>query len=381
MSKQKPFNDYYYKYLKYKNKYKTLLRKNSISRIKTSEYKFQSDINKIVKIANNVKILGMAEATHGQNEITKFRIKVFKNLVKKCNYTVFLLEDQYSCCEQINHYIQTGEGNIRDLLLQQMWFWRSFDLLKLIKWMRKYNMQNGNILEFKGIDIQTICDNYQNKNDKVANYVRSKINANTHIDQDNWVEADGFRDKSMFGVFMKIYDPRKKYFFYAHNYHISKKDLVGNGSIIPGSEFEGRLIRDGETVKWLGSYLSKKFGSDYFAIGNLFTSGGYLETSDIIDQINKFGRIAKYHKVKGSNKKVKGSNEKVKGLDEFVIIKNIPIVGKIDPYQFSEGLTILDDSTINSVRPYPDEWPFDAMMVIKHETPIKLISYESPYNN
>ena len=71
---------------------------------------YNVDIDKIVSIAKNVKIIGMAEATHGQEKITKFRIKVFKKLVKKCNYSVFVLEDQYSCCEQINQYIQTGIG-------------------------------------------------------------------------------------------------------------------------------------------------------------------------------------------------------------------------------------------------------------------------------
>jgi erythromycin esterase-like protein len=327
-----------------------------IGGINSSKHNFKSDIDEIIRIANNVKILGMAEATHGQNEITKFRIKVFKQLVKKCNYTVFVLEDQYSCCEQINRYIKKGKGNLRELLLQLMWFWRSFDMLNLIKWMRKYNIKHGTVLEFKGIDIQTICNNSHNKNDPVANYTKRKSDANNNVDQDNWVVADEFRDKSMFGVFMKIYDPLKKYFFYAHNYHVSKKDLVGGGNIIPGTEFEGRLIRKGQTVNWFGSYLSKRFGSAYFAIGNVFTSGGYLETSDIIEQIDTSGRNANYQKFKES--------------DEFVIIKNIPIVGKINPHELPNGLTVFDD---------PTDKAFDAIMVIKHETPIKLISYESPY--
>ena len=98
-------------------------------------------------------------------------------------------------------------------------------MLKLIKWMRNYNITHHNILEFKGLDIQTICDNNNNnnnnnKNDSISKYVKKKFTLNNKINQDDWVAADGFRDKSMFDVFMKIYDPAKKYFIYAHEYQI-----------------------------------------------------------------------------------------------------------------------------------------------------------------
>ena len=345
---QKP-SDYYYKYQKYKSKYYELSRiQNNI--------KYESDIGEILDIAANCQILGMAEATHGQNEITKFRIKVFKLLVKKGGYTVFVLEDQYSCCEQINQYIQFGIGQPRDLLMDLMWFWRSYEMLGLIKWMRKYNLKHnlasrGTILEFKGLDIQSICDLRGNNNhnkDPVATYVKNKNRANNRVDQENWVVADGFRDKSMFGVFMKIYDLTKKYFLYAHNYHIAKQDLVGALSI--NKNFEGRHIRKGETVDWLGCRLAKKFNNKYYAIGNVFTTGAYLETFDLVEQYRQSGIKTIYHKYKNS--------------DEYITVKNIPSVGNIDSDNLPEGLTIENS---------PNK-EFDAVMKIAHETPLDIVS-------
>ena len=47
----------------------------------------------ILNIAKDVDIIAMGEATHGQSLITKIRIDIFKELVKKCGYTVFVLEE------------------------------------------------------------------------------------------------------------------------------------------------------------------------------------------------------------------------------------------------------------------------------------------------
>ena len=348
---QKPNDYYYYKYQKYKSKYHELSCVITQSRIQ-NDAKHELDIKEILNIAVNCQILGMAEATHGQNEITKFRIKIFKLLVKKCGYTVFVLEDQYSCCEQINQYIQFGINHPRNLLMDLMWFWQSFEMLGLIKWMRKYNLKWGNILEFKGLDIQSICNN-PNKKDLIATYVKNKNRANNRVDQDDWVVADGFRDKSMFGVFMKIYDPAKKYFLYAHNYHIAKQDLVG--MLSANTNFEGRYIRAGETVDWLGCRLSKKFHNKYFAIGNVFTSGSYLETFDLVEQNRQSGIKTIYHKYENS--------------DMYITVNNIPTVGKIDSDNLPEGLTILNSSNRE----------FDAVMKIAHETPLDIISLDTLY--
>lgn len=334
----------YYKYRKYKNKYNNLLKQSRI--INNSHYQ---NIQKILSIAPTVQIIGMGEASHGQEEITKVRIKIFKELVKKCGYSVFILEDQYSCCEEINKYLQTGIGNPKKLLLHLAWFWWSYDMLKLVKWMRKYNKNNGNILEFHGIDIQSVCDGYHNTNDGIAKYVEKKFLENGSVDQDDWVVADGFRDRSMYGVFMKIYNPKKKYFIYAHNYHISRNDIVGSNNYKAGTQWEGRDFNGDEKVKWLGCYLSKKFGNNYFSIGNIFTRGGYLETEDIVGQRADGGESTNYDKIGGTN---------------FVIVKNPPIIGKMDINIFPEGLTIFDK---------PED--FDAVMVIRKEYPIKLIKY------
>lgn len=315
--------------------------------------KVKKDVGKILEIANDVQLLAMAELTHGQNEITKFRMHIFRLLVKRCGYTVFLLEDQYSCCELINQYIHgNNERDINDLLMQLMWFWRSKDMLKLISWMKKYNKNNGNILNFHGLDVQNICKDHLFKNDSIFKYVQRLNRVNHYIDQDNWVEADGFRDKSMFNVFKRIYNPDTKYFLYAHFYHVSKQDLVGR--LRRNKLYEGRMIRVNETIDWLGCRLSKFLGEKYYAIGNIFTKGGYLETIDLIQQNLESGIVTKYTMYKSSK--------------IYIIVDSIPIIDFCEENQLHEGLNIMSDSD-----------DFDAIVKISREKPLDIIGLSCPY--
>lgn len=315
--------DYYYKYLKYKKKY--INKKNDIL--------FKEDWKKLVPIANRVKIIGVGEASHGQTLITVYRIQLFKKLVETCHYNVFILEDQYSCCQKINHYLKTGIGDPIKLLSKLMWFWHTKNMLDLIIWMRKYNIKHNNILEFYGLDIQYICHNISPNNS-----INDMVEENNMIDQNNDIVADNFRDKSMYKVFMMIYQQQKqenyptdrKYFLYMHNYHIAKQDIR-------------YYSKKKQKVKWLGYYLDKNFGPEYYAIGNLFFRGSYLETLDSIND-----RMS--YETHDNN---------------FVEVHNPPFIYGLNPKKLHDGLNIF--------RPKSKKKQFyDAVIVLDNEYPVKI---------
>lgn len=328
----------------------------SVSKYKFHKYKKKLDIlsiddaiEYITNIGSSVNIIGAGEATHGQDSITKFRIKLFKQLVNKCGFTVFVLEDQYGCCELINQYINGRQGDPYQLLKNLSWYWTSTDMLELINWMREYNLnldnKSNNKLEFKGMDIQSLCKKI--RNDPVDDFVDYLNFLNNHVDQNEWVIADGFRDLSMFQVFMKYYDLTKKYFIYAHNYHVSKIDIVGVNKKNRLVKSEGRILVKGETINWLGCLLTKEFGSDYYSIGNIFNDGSYLETSDLVEQRAESGFSTKYkHHPKYNN---------------FIIVNEVPLVATID----TDRIT----STLNTshAKPY-----FDIIINLS-ERPLRIL--------
>lgn len=264
---------YEYKYHKYKNKYLNL--KNTKSNKKMNDPIFETTINYINDMIDtrNVNIVAMGEATHGQEKITKLRIKIFKQLAKKNNFTVFVLEEQYSLCELINDWIHNKSSFELDYLFKQlMWPWKSFQMHKLLIWMKKYNEANNNLLEFKGIDVQSKSPDYDAKDDIsiYAENIVNKLNAlNDTINSESGEDCFSLRDKSMFEIFMKIYDPNKKYFIHAHNGHLSK----------------GRAYQD---FLDLGYFLSKKFKTKYLVIGNSF-NGRYYAGFDVSNNNYNFG--------------------------------------------------------------------------------------------
>ena len=316
-------------------------------------------LDQITVAARGITVLGMGEATHGQERITRFRVKLFKRLVKTCGYTVFVLEDQYTCCEPINKWIHTKgrpTDRITDLMLNLMWFWRSHELLGLIKWMRKWNATHSrkDQVEFKGIDVQTLCET-GTKADAVTAFVQRRNRSFNRVDQEDWVKADGFRDKAMFDVFMQFYDPNRRYFLFAHNYHVSVQDLVGGGALGSSVLFQGREIEPGQTVKWLGHLLADRLGDSYYSIGNIFEHGSYLETIDLIEQNREAGTNTSYAMLPDS--------------DIFISVRGTVTVGSIDPSIFPTGLTPTPGSAS----------PFHALIKIPTEQPIELFNYDNPY--
>lgn len=278
----------------------------------------------IKKIAINKNIIAMGEATHGQKKITDFRINMFKKLVK-LNYTVFVLEEQYSCCELVNKYIKTGIGNPKELLKNFSFPWSNMEILNLIKWMRKYNKLNNNKLEFKGIDCQYLCNKYKSKS-KINKYV-NKIH-NKYIKNKNYNK----RDEYMYNIFIKLFNRKKKYFLYFHMYHIQKK------------------------YNTFGSYLHKNFKDNYYAIGNSFYNGSY---------IGKYKGKIKIVKIK----KIELDEEKK--LSEGFHTKNTPNYEKKIIYQGNINVDI--DNPLKKYTPFYVNSLFDGIIIINNEKPFNLI--------
>lgn len=190
-------------------------------------------------------IVAFGHCTHGQHKITVFMIKMFKYLVKNYGFTTFVLEEQYSCCKLINMYINGHDFDLLDIMSNFMWPYRTVEMAKLINWMKKNN--NNSNLKFLGIDIQYDCDIQP---DPTTEYIKKS--------RPNQTKDFMYRDKMMFDVFVKNYDPNEKYFICAHNAHIMKKTF------------------DSDTRKFAGCLINEKYSDKYYALGTSFITGTYM---------------------------------------------------------------------------------------------------------
>jgi erythromycin esterase-like protein len=207
------------------------------------------------------RIIGLGEATHGQLKINKWRSKMIKKLIEKDNFNVIVLEEQYSCVKILDKYIKNRIEEYRGGIGSFQFMSTTF--IKLLKWLRKYNIKTNNKISMIGIDCQYWCSKYKSES-KISKYVKRKIKNNKKKNE---------RDKNMYDIFMKQHRESKKYIILAHNGHLQKKKYY---------EKDDRL--------WLGNYLSKRFKTEYYVIGNTFYNGKYHALD--IDNDNKLS-IAK----------------------------------------------------------------------------------------
>lgn len=227
-----------------------------------SNYNIMSNgmIKEIINIAKTKQIIAIGEVTHGQKLITDFRIKLFKKLVRECDYKVFVLEVSYFAAKLINEYISKGIGCVEAIVLNHFGYpYGTKEIINLIYWMRENYSKYG--LEFMGLDCQYLLSFY-----KIGTKIDREI---LKIHNEN-MRTLNKRDRNMARIFKILYKSNKKYFLYFHNHHIMRRE---------GS---------------MGNYLKKY---KYYVIGNIFFTGNFTTFDNIITYKSVISTFLNKHKI------------------------------------------------------------------------------------
>ena len=117
-------------------------------------------VNDLAFLGNldNAKIVGMGEATHGTQEFFQMKHRIFKYLVEKQGFRYLAFEYDLGGCMALNELIQSGQGDIKAWMSQQMyfWTWRTTEVLQLFLWMQEYNRNkpDSEKVHLLGVDCQ-----------------------------------------------------------------------------------------------------------------------------------------------------------------------------------------------------------------------------------
>lgn len=136
----------------------------------------------------NAKIVGMGEATHGTQEFFQMKHRIFKYLVETQGFRYLAFEYDLGGCMALDEMIQSGQGDIKTWMSQQMyfWTWRTTEVLQLFLWMQDYNRNklDSEKVHLVGVDCQftsqsvpqlvSLLSRYENS---FANEVSSKLNS------------------------------------------------------------------------------------------------------------------------------------------------------------------------------------------------------------
>jgi erythromycin esterase len=107
------------------------------------------------------RIVGMGEGSHGTSEFFAFKDRLYRYLVEKKGFTVFAMEANWGAGLNVDRYIKTGRGTVQQAVASLgFWTWNTPEVVDLVLWMRSYNAAPGEhpILSFAGFDLQDPSD-------------------------------------------------------------------------------------------------------------------------------------------------------------------------------------------------------------------------------
>ena len=86
--------------------------------------------------SGSATIIGLGESTHGTHEFFQTKARLLEHLVRTQGVRVFGIEANQLAAEQINRYVQGGEGSARDAMGVLFRVWYTEEVLALVEWLR-----------------------------------------------------------------------------------------------------------------------------------------------------------------------------------------------------------------------------------------------------
>lgn len=176
------------------------------------------DLSFLLNELRGKRIVGLGEASHGTKEFYVHKARIIKFLISKCDFKLLAFEVPGSMMVPINKYLQTGEGNLKELM-KGMVLYSTEEIYNLFQLIRQHNKgkTSGNKVVLIGVDLENRGDPY------------------TH-------------DKLMTENLIKSYEPKKsKTIVWGHNVHLLK-DTASNSFA-------------------MGLYLNQHFKKEFYSIG------------------------------------------------------------------------------------------------------------------
>lgn len=233
-----------------------------------------------VQLADRLRdktVIGLGECVHGSKTINNLRINIAKILIQNLDFHNIAFELSFNTGLRINHFLQTGQGDIEQILSESHYFINSTEMLDFIKWIKHYNEHSDKKINLYGFDIQSNIDlvedllKYYEKTDIIAANLTDTLNK---IFEDNNIWAFGKYPTSLQDSVMKIIHSltekhtlnRKNYILNAGyiEYEYSKKriEVLSNQLQMLNSGYGKSLImRDScnaELVKWIKDFEGER---------------------------------------------------------------------------------------------------------------------------
>ena len=373
-------------------------------------------------IHENVKVIGLGEASHGNAEFQELKLEVLKVLAEKYNVDCFAMEMDYGEGVIINDYINGHSGMSIDEVMSSINFtiYRTEDIRDLIEWMKDYNQLHDNQLSFYGFDLQNpdvdlklildfAADNSIAEGEGLADIFDGYLNGNASF-RDTGL-SEGFEMLSSLGAALKT---GREAYQDLYNYDrildcienvLRARELAarydGDDGMVEGAQYRDRMMAlkvielsesldesrmmitghnghigyAGNYTRTMGSFSRDELGDSYYAIGT-----DYFITDCNMPSNN--GRRSNHRFVSGDVLAYQAKTIGTYYLDFSVVSEGTDVYRYIhEPIytgSLGEGYSIRNTILQDTVRIYCEpEYLYDAMILIYKCTPLNLLTEEN----
>ncbi len=184
----------------------------------SDSFSVKSDLSFLKEELRGKNIVALGEASHGTHEFYVQKARIISYLISECDFKILSFECPESIMKPINLYLQSGEGDL-DELMKDMALYNASEIHTLFMQIRQYNID-------KAPEHRVVLTGFDS--------------------QDFW--GDPFtRDQHMSDKLIRSYEVNKyKTIVWAHNVHIQKDTTAKFMS--------------------LGAYLKKQYANAFYAI-------------------------------------------------------------------------------------------------------------------
>ena len=237
----------------------------------------EAGFSKLVKVLNDKTVIGLGECVHASKTINNVRFDVAKALIENGDFNIVAFEMSFNTGLRINHFLQTGEGDIEQILKESHFFLYSVEMLDFIKWMKQYNENTDNPVNLYGFDIQSNIDLVE---DMLKFYVQTDKESENltasliEIFKNNNIWSFGKYPDSLQDSVLKIISRlsekhtlnRKEYVlkagFVEYEYAEKRLDVLSNALQMINSDYARyTLMRDScnvELIRWMKDFEGEK---------------------------------------------------------------------------------------------------------------------------
>ena len=370
-------------------------------------------------IRDNVRVIGLGEATHGNAEFQELKLEVLKVLVDQYDVDCFAMEMDYGEGVIINDYINGHSELSIDEVMNRIIFpiYRTEDIRNLIEWMKEYNCTHSDKLSFYGFDLQNpdvdlnlvldfVTDNSIAEGAELVDVFDAYLKGNVN-----------FRDAGLSVGFEKLNSLKNtlknnpEAYQDLYNYDrildcienvLWARELAarydGDNGMVEGGQYRDQMMAlkvielsealDGSKImitghnghigyagnytRTMGSFIRDELGDAYFAIGT-----DYFITDCNMPSGN--GRRANHRFVSGDILAYQAGELGTYYLDFSKVSEDSEVYkyihGPIYTGSLGEGYSILNTILQDTVRIYCEPaYLYDAMILIYQCTPLNLLN-------